>query len=168
MSNWYNNNINRRWHMSKELVAPECQALQLAPEDEKALELYVACHDAEEVARKTGRTRTQIVALVNSPVAKQLQATLAQEQAVKVNSRMGALLDQVINMKLDEMQESEMGSEKDIADLITTRYKMEIELLKAQTAANKVNGPAKQNNIQINNNGSGDPMLDALMKEVGV
>lgn len=148
--------------MKKELISPESQPLQLAPEDEKALQMFLTTHDSEEVAKATGRKHSEIIALVNSPVAKEMQSTLAQQVACKNFERFDGIFSQILNMKLEEINESQVATQKDIVDVMKIYADIQNNHIKAMAAANRTVAPTRQNNIQINNNGTGDAMLDQL------
>lgn len=80
------------------------------------------------------------------------------ETGFRNKHRIFGVMDQLLNMKLEEIQETEVGTSVDIVDLIKVMHKMkmdemkmEVDLEKAKAAA----GPAKQTNVQINNGMAG-------------
>lgn len=60
-------------------------------------------------------------------------------------------MDKIIQIKIDEMDESEMGSSKDIADLLMMAHKMRMDEIKAQRESG--DSIKNQTNVQINNPG---------------
>jgi len=68
------------------------------------------------------------------------------DQGYRNRSRLAQLLDKVIDAKVEEAEETEMYSDKDLADLIHMAHKMRMDELKLQQAR-----PGIQINQQINN-----------------
>ena len=80
-------------------------------------------------------------------------------------------MDTIINKKLEEAEETEMYSNKDLADLLQMAHKMRMDEIKAQTDADKVAGATirTQNNVQINSDvpfgqGNYGALMDKLLK----
>ena len=65
---------------------------------------------------------------------------------------MAETLDKLIDQKLEEAEESEIYTNKDLADLLMMQHKIRMDEVKAQTELEKAkNGSIKtQNNVQIN------------------
>ena len=82
--------------------------------------------------------------------------------------KLAATLDQIIEQKLEELDEAEMGSNKDIADLLALAHKMRIEELKAQTELVKAEQSQVKNqtNVQINETPFGSGNYGELMKKL--
>ena len=62
------------------------------------------------------------------------------------------VMDDMIQSKLDEAQETGMYSNKDLADLLQQAHKMRMDEIKAQAEVEKINGTniKSQTNVQIN------------------
>jgi hypothetical protein len=67
--------------------------------------------------------------------------------------KLGNLLDSIIDKKIAEMEESDLGSSKDILDILTLVHKIRKEELELSIKLEEVrSGKVKrQTNIQINN-----------------
>ena len=62
-------------------------------------------------------------------------------------------MDALIKQKFHELEESQMGSTKDIAELLQMSHKMSMDLLDREIQLEKARtqtGPQKQVNVQIN------------------
>jgi phage baseplate assembly protein W len=66
--------------------------------------------------------------------------------------KLAETLDKLIDQKLEEAEESEIYTNKDLADLLMMQHKIRMDEVKAQTESEKAkNGNIKtQNNVQIN------------------
>jgi len=75
-------------------------------------------------------------------------------------------LDQVIEMKWEELEEAEIGSSKDIADLLQIAHKMRMEMSRLLQADTKNNAPVNQKNTQVNVFGEGKygALMEKLLK----
>ena len=67
--------------------------------------------------------------------------------------KLAEVLDTLINAKLEEAEESEIYTNKDLADLVQMAHKIRIDELKAQTELEKAKAAniKNQTNIQVNN-----------------
>lgn len=82
--------------------------------------------------------------------------------------RMRGVMDEIIKRKLQEMDENDIGSEKDIVDILALSHKMTMELLDKQIklaeAQNKATSIKNQTNVQINGTGSNyDTLVERLL-----
>jgi uncharacterized pyridoxal phosphate-containing UPF0001 family protein len=68
-------------------------------------------------------------------------------------------MDAVLKRKFQEMEEADVGSNKDIAELLALSHKMSMELLDREIQLEKLRseraGPKSQVNVQINEGGDG-------------
>lgn len=82
--------------------------------------------------------------------------------------RMRQLMDVLIQKKLEELDEAEVGSSKDIADLLAMSHKMTMDILDRQIQLEKVRsgGPKVQTNVQINDLGSDGTKYGSLISKL--
>ena len=141
----------------------------IAPEGLQIAESYLKHGgDSKLVALELELPKAQIDLQLKKPEVKGYISRVFNEAGFRNKNRMFGLLDQIVNMKLDEMADTGLGTTMDIMDVLKTyqtmqmnTMKMELELIKAQ----KDNAPVSQTNIQVNQNlpGSSDPAyMDVL------
>ena len=78
-------------------------------------------------------------------------------------------LDEIIEKKLEELDEADMTSNKDIAELLQLAHKMRVDEMKIQTDASKAEQSSikHQTNVQINDNSTfGEGNYGELMKKL--
>ena len=82
--------------------------------------------------------------------------------------KIGNILDKVIKQKLDEAEESEVFTNKDVVDLLQLAHKIRMDELKAQADMEKAKASSikTQNNVQINADGFGTGNYGELMKKL--
>ena len=100
----------------------------------------------------------------NSPYKKQMSEYLAKREVkayidqvyldtgYRNRFKLAETLDVLIDKKLEEADESEIYSSKDLADLLSMAHKMRMDELKAQAEIEKAKASSikTQNNVQIN------------------
>ncbi len=82
--------------------------------------------------------------------------------------QMRDLMDTIIKKKLQEMDESDTGSTKDITEILALSHKMTIELLDKEIALEKIrtaNSLKNQVNVQINDN-AGNSKYSSLIEQL--
>ena len=83
--------------------------------------------------------------------------------------KLAETLDTLIDAKLAEAEESEVYSNKDLADLIQMAHKMRMDEIKAQSELEKAKASNVKNQINIQNNGEvpfGQGNYGELMKKL--
>lgn len=75
-----------------------------------------------------------------------------QESGFRNRERMGSLMDEIIAQKLEEMEDTGTGSNKDIIEILKIAHDMKMKELELQA---KINNNTPSTAVQINNNGVG-------------
>jgi hypothetical protein len=147
--------------MTTQIVDPE-NSWKMSPEMQEVVESYLITTDVCLTAQDLGIPKEKVVYFLNKPECKRFIDTIFLEQGYLNRHRLQDLLSEVMDLKLTEMRESEVGSNKDIADLIALAHKIRTDEAKTiQTTA----GPTNQTNVQINNAaGFGDNYNNLLEK----
>ena len=144
-------NPDESWVMN-----PECQTVA---------ETYLMTTDVNFTAKELGIPREKVVYYLGRPEVKRFLDQIYLEQGYLNRHRLNDILTEVIDLKLEEMRESELGSKKDIADLIELALKM-----RAQEAKNTADSPTPRTQVNIQNNnaaGFGENYSNLLEKLIG-
>ena len=97
----------------------------------------------------------EISNILQEPVIKNYVASVLKEHSYGHMVKIAAKLDELVEMKWDEITEAEIGSNKDIADLLQLAHKMRLDmsnLLQRETTPVGIN----QKNTQVNVYGEGN------------
>lgn len=146
----------------------------ISPEGLEVAECYLANGgDSKKTAVELGLPLETIDAQLKKKEVTSYINRMFTETGFRNKHRLFGVLDQLINLKIDEMSETGLGTSMDIMDLLAKAHsmkmaemKMEAELAKVKVAA----APTTQTNIQVNNQlpGSSDSgymnVLDLLTK----
>ena len=143
------------------------EVLQISPEALEIANCYLQIQDAKVVADELDIPMEMVTRTL---ARREIRAYVDQvffDLGFNNRFKMREAMDALIKKKFQDMDESETGSNKDIADLLALSHKMSMEHLDKQIALEKLkqeNGPKSQVNVQINENGDGTKYGDLIAK----
>lgn len=76
---------------------------------------------------------SSVVTALKEPTIKTYLDSVYLDMGYRNRNKLGALLDKIIDIKIQEAEDSEMWTNKDIIDLITLAHKMRMDEIKATT-----------------------------------
>ena len=120
--------------------------LKISPEGLELANTYLTAGSIQEAAKSLHISVQKASELLGKAEVKRYIDAVYLDQGYRNRFKMGNLLDEIINSKLEEARESEMYSSKDLLDILALQHKMKIEELKLQQADVK-----QQTNILVNN-----------------
>jgi hypothetical protein len=134
--------------MSKEVTTISPEGLEIA-------NCYLQFGNIRAVTQTMGVREDKVVELLNKREVKRYLDTVYLDMGYRNKNNIGALLDEMIESKLEEAKESGMYSSKDLADLLQMAHKMRMDEIKAMAELEKAqNGNVKNMTaVQINNEG---------------
>jgi hypothetical protein len=135
--------------MTTAILDPENE-WKMNPEMQEVASSYLITTDARLTAQDLGIPREKVIYYLNKPEVKRFIDTIYLEQGYLNKHRLQDILGEVMELKLEEMRESEIGSKKDIADLIALAHKIRSDEAKIMTGEGSSNQPRNQTNVQIN------------------
>lgn len=128
----------------------------ISPEGLEIAEAYLQNgSDSERTAMSLGIPLETIVEYMNKREVKAYVDQLYFEGGFRNRERFAAVMDEIISHKLEEMEDTGMGSNKDILEIMKEAHSMKMKEMDMQIkllAAEKSGGPAIQVNNQTNNN----------------
>lgn len=124
----------------------------ISPEGMEIAHVYLTNkHDVQATADAMGLPLEQVFKILEKKETQRYIDRIFNESGFRNRDKLGSVWDEIIAAKLEEMDDTGMGSSKDIVEILEKAHKfamdqmkMQIELIKAQQGA----GPA----IQVNNN----------------
>jgi len=135
------------------------EALQISPENLEVANCFLELQDSQRVADTLDVPVDMVTRILARSEIKAYVNQVFFEVGFNNRFRMRDLMDTLIKKKLQDMSESETGSNKDILDIIALSHKMSMELLDKELQLEKLRqtNPAikSQVNVQIND-GLGD------------
>jgi hypothetical protein len=136
--------------MTKELTT-------LSPEGLEIANSYLTLGNIKGVCSDLNVSQEVVVEWLNKREVKKYIDTVYYDLGYRNRNNIASLLDTMIESKLEEAQESEQYTSKDLADLMMMAHKFRMDELKMAIEAEKVSGSVirTQNNLQINDAGNG-------------
>ena len=137
---------------------------KISPEGLRVAEVYLESgQDAQETARILNLPMDEVDRLLSKRETKAYIDRIYHESGFRNRHKMGELMDAIIAKKLEEMDDTGLGSQKDIIDILQVAHKMKMEQMQLELKLQEQKGPGVQINTQINN-GGGDNYNKLLEK----
>jgi len=146
----------------------ETQIVAISPEALEVANCYLQTTSVEDTARRMGMQKQAVSQYLQKREVKTYIDQVYMDQGYRNRFTLASTLDKVIEAKLEEMDETEMGSNKDIADLLALAHKFRMDEVKAATEQTKASAATVKNqtNVQINDSGFGKGNYGNLMKKL--
>ena len=128
------------------------KSLTIAPENLSVAEAYLETLSIDATSQALQIPKDQVVNILKKKEVKTFLDTIYQDVGYRNKNKLGTLMDTLIEKKMEELEDADIGSSKDILDLIALQHKMalenkklDLELIKAENQA-----PSTQINVQQN------------------
>ena len=135
---------------STELIDPE----KLSPEGLKVAEAYIMSGgDIEKTSRELGLPVADLQSELNKREIKEYVDRIYHEAGFRNRFKMARVMDELIAKKLEEMDDTDMGSSKDILDLLQAQHAMKMKELEFEAKVKKelLELERKKEEVQIKN-----------------
>lgn len=130
------------------------ETVKISPEALEVANCYLQLQDAKQVAHELDLDPEIVTNYLARREVKSYIDSVFFDTGFNNRFLMRSAMDSLIRQKFAELEESQMGSTKDIADLLQMSHKMSMDLLDREIALEKIRngnvGPQKQVNVQIN------------------
>jgi hypothetical protein len=131
--------------MSKEVTTISPEGLEIANS-------YLQFGNIRGVCQHLQVAENKVVEALNKREVKKYIDTVYLDMGFRNKNNIASALDEMIQSKLEEAQETGMYSNKDLADLLQMAHRMRMDEIKAQAEAEKASTTniRNQTNVQIN------------------
>jgi hypothetical protein len=149
--------------MTKELDSSSNPLTQyrISPEIFEVATEYVKHLNVKDTAKALDLTPDIVAGIIEKKEVKRYIDTIFLEQGYMQRNKLNDVMSDLIDMKLEEMQETGLGSNKDILDILKLAHDMRKDHAKAE----KDEVPGQQVNIQNNFGGDNyNSLLENIMK----
>lgn len=134
------------------------EGLVISPEALEVANCYLQCQDARAVAKELSITTELATEILSRREVKAYINQVFFDLGFNNRFKMRRAMDAILAKKFAEMEEADIGSTKDIADLMALSHKMTMEQMDRELQIEKMkteNGLKSQVNVQINEAGDG-------------
>jgi hypothetical protein len=144
----------------------------ISPEGLTIAEAYLMCGgDTKKAANELGIPSSEVHKMLQKREVRAYVDRIYFETGFRNRDRVANVMDELIARKLEELEESEMGSSKDIAELIEMQHKMKmqemkmaLEMMREENKQHQMTQQVKnQTNIQVN---AGSDGYNSLMNKL--
>ena len=153
--------------MSKEVTT------RISPESIEIANAYLEKGDINAVSTELKVPRDVVSEYLNKREVKNYIDSVYLDAGYRNRFKLAEALDDIIDQKMEEAAESEIYTNKDLADLIQLAHKMRMDEIKAQAELEKAQATnvKSQTNVQINEGlpfgqGNYGKLMDKLLKDV--
>lgn len=121
--------------------------VKIAPENLEVANSYLETGNMQTVSDVLCIPQTQVAEILNKREVKTYIDSVYLDQGYRNRFKLANLLDKIIDSKVEQAEETQVYSNKDLADLLTMAHKMRMDEIKAMTELTV----KYQTNVQINN-----------------
>ncbi len=141
---------------------------KISPEGLEIANAYLQYGSIPTVSTTLGLGEAQVSEMLNRREVKQYIDTVYLDTGYRNRFKLADTLDTLIDKKMEEAEESEIYTSKDLADLLQMAHKMRMDELKAQAELEKAKATniKNQTNVQINDGAFGTGNYGKLMSKL--
>lgn len=144
------------------------EVLRISPEGLDIANCYLALQDIHKVSEELEIPTDVVSEYLGRREIKAYIDNVFMDLGFNNRYKMRSVMDAIIQKKLQDMDESDTGSNKDITDILALSHKMSMDLLDKQIKLEtiKQQGIKSQVNVQINENGGSkyESLIERLIK----
>ena len=143
------------------------ETVRISPEALEVANAYLQLNDARAVAQELDLDPEVVTNLLARREVKSYIDSVFFDSGYNNRFLMRRAMDALIKQKFQELEESQTGSTKDIAELLQMSHKMSMDLLDREIQLEKArtqSGPQKQVNVQINEGLDGSKYSQLVQK----
>lgn len=132
------------------------EVLDISPEALEVANCYLQTQDLNEVAAELDISKELVTQILSKKEVKSYIDHVFFNLGFNNRFKMRRAMDAIIKKKFQELEESEMGSTKDIAELLALSHKMTMDEMSRQIELEKLQQSNIKNqvNVQINDGGT--------------
>ena len=141
---------------------------KISPEGLEIANAYLEYGSIPTVSHRLGIGESIVSEMLNRREVKQYIDTVYLDTGYRNRFKLADTLDTLIDKKMEEAEESEIYTSKDLADLLQMAHKMRIDEMKAQAELEKAKATniKNQTNIQVNDDAFGSGNYGKLMEKL--
>lgn len=150
-------------------ISSPAQSLNISPESLEIANCYLEFQSIDKVSDEMGFPKDMISEILDRREVKAYIDNIFADVGFNNRFRIRGVMDILIKKKLEELDEADVGSGKDIADLVAMSHKMSMDYLDRQIQLEKLrmgNGPKSQVNVQLNEFGGDGSKYGSLISKL--
>ena len=121
-------------------LADPAAEIRVSPEAMEVATMYLETASIEDTAAALGIDKEQVTYYLGKKEVKRFVDTVFLDQGYFSRHKLQDAMTKIIELKMQELEEAEIGSTKDIADLVVMAHKMRMDEIKAMQNETKDTG----------------------------
>jgi len=155
--------------MTVPAINTPAEVLNISPENLDVANEYLQTQNIQQVSQNLSIAPDQVSQILSRREVRAYIDNVFLDVGFNNRFRMRSAMDALIQRKFQELEEAEIGSSKDIADLLALSHKMSMDILDRQIQLEKLKEAniKSQVNVQVNEFGNGskyNTLLEKIMK----
>jgi len=145
--------------MANDLL-PSPEYSPVSPEVVELVNTYIETMDIHVTASTMNLPIEEVTRMLQKEECQRYITEIFLNSGYRNRFKLGAALDRIIDKKLQELEEAEISSSKDILDILALAHKFRMDEIKALQKLEEIKNakPKRQTNIQINAGENSDPL----------
>ena len=143
------------------------ELVQISPEGLEIANAYLRLENIEDVCLELDVSKHEVVTVLQKKEVKKFIDTVYMDTGYRNRNKLSRVLDDMIDSKLEEIEETQIYSKKDLADLLHMAHKMRMDELKILNEERKISTNIRNlTAVQINDGGFGEGNYGKLMQKL--
>ena len=147
-------------------------AVIISPEGLEVANVYLTTQSIEKTAQELCVSKETVSGILSRPEIRSYIDNIFLDSGFNNRFKLRALMDAIITKKLQDMDEADTGSTKDISELLALSHKMTMEEMSREIELEKLrqSNIRTQTNIQINDGGNNkyESLIQKLINGTGL
>lgn len=142
--------------------------IPISPEGLEIAKVYLETQDIQLTAKRLGIDQLQVTQYLEKSEVKNYVDQVYLNAGYRNRFRLAEVMDQIIERKLGELSDADIGSSKDILEILQFAHKLRMDEMAAaaKLEAARQNSVKSQTNIQINQSPYGDTNYGKLLDQL--
>ena len=142
------------------------EVLDISPEALEVANCYLQSQDIDQVCIELDTSRELVAQVLAKKEVKAYIDHVFFNLGFNNRFKMRSAMDAILKKKFQELHESDMGSTKDIADLLALSHKMTMDEMSRQIELEKLRQTNIKNQVNVQINDGGGSKYDTLMRQL--
>ena len=147
-------------------LAHPAEVVQISPEALEVANCYLQHQDTLKVSSELNISPESVTSILGRREVKAYIDQVFFDMGFNNRFKMRQAMDAILAKKFQDMDEADIGSSKDIAELMALSHKMTIEIMDREIALRKLEGSNVKNQVNVQINEAGGSKYGALISKL--
>lgn len=163
MASHHGNNVSRKDSLP---TSSPAEVLRISPESLEISNAYLTYQSIPEVSKQLGIPTDLVSQTLDKREVRAYIDNVFLDYGFNNRFKLSGIMDEVIKRKLADLDENDMGSDKDIIDILALKHKMAMDILDRQIKLESMKSTNIKNQTNVQINGGGGTQYESLMERL--